>query len=560
MEEALAQQLNQVACQLQYLRFDKEKVAQERELLQDSLDARTSVERAEMEKLEAARCTVRDEIQELMQLLKVKEEEEAALSQQLAAAGQRVLEVRQSFAPKLGKLEERCEQAALREAECASKQAAVAAAQEDLRQERARTKQQQAVVSAAIDQAEQTVSATRARAQQTSLQVKELEENAARRRELVQEEESARAAIAQVRWVLGEVRSVKEKTAEQMLVVQQHVSRSRSELASLEAQVPELEEHKRLAVISKNFKEAARLSHEIKMLIAHRDQLTQALQTHNDSLLQLSTTLAQHEEEQQLQTARLVAEEGKAAQLRLKCLRWWCQNLSRFGEQAHARGDKEAAREWGEQKSMCEVELSELISRLPSDVVDADAVTHADAGVEEEDVREIGNGNALSEGTEVGAASDAAPPSGFDFIDGVAGREEQKVGHDARVVGGGGSAGWGDDGLEDRSTAAEDDEEVEMEMRRAMFVAEMKRLQLEQERENLQLVPTREGEERVELERQRASEREEAVSEEDLCQKEELDAAKWRREEEEERKREEEQRLRGEEERATLEEERLQRE
>ena len=50
VEEALAQQLNQVACQLQHLRFDKEKVAQERELLQDSLDARTSVERAEMEK------------------------------------------------------------------------------------------------------------------------------------------------------------------------------------------------------------------------------------------------------------------------------------------------------------------------------------------------------------------------------------------------------------------------------------------------------------------------------------------------------------------------------
>ena len=81
-------------------------MAQERELLQDALDARTWVERAEMDKLEAARATVREEIKELMRLLKIKEDEEATLSQQLAAAGQRVLEVRQSFAPKLGKLEE----------------------------------------------------------------------------------------------------------------------------------------------------------------------------------------------------------------------------------------------------------------------------------------------------------------------------------------------------------------------------------------------------------------------------------------------------------------------
>lgn len=342
VEEALAQRLDEVAHQLQHLRFDKEKVAQERELLQDALDARTWVERAEMDKLEAARATVREEIKELMLLLKIKKDEEAALSQQLAAAGQRVLEVRQSFAPKLGKLEELAAQIAQREAEYASKQAAVTAAQEDLRQERARTQQQQAVVSAAIDQAEQTVSATHARAKQTSLQVKELEENAARRRELVFEEEAARAEIAQVRSLLGEVRSAREKTAEQMLLVQQQVSRSRSELASLEAQVPELEEHKKLAVISKNFKEAARLSHAIKTVISERDQHTHALHAHNVTLLQLSAALAQHEEEQQLQSALLVEQEGKAAQQRLKCLRWWCLSLSRFGEQAHINSQEYA--------------------------------------------------------------------------------------------------------------------------------------------------------------------------------------------------------------------------
>jgi hypothetical protein len=342
VEEALAQRLDEVAHQLQHLCFDKEKVAQERELLQDALDARTWVERAEMDKLEAARATVREEIKELMLLLKIKKDEEASLSQQLAAAGQRVLEVRQSFAPKLGKLEELAAQIAQREAEYASRQAAVTAAQEDLRQERARTQQQQAVVSAAIDQAEQTVSATRARAKQTSQQVKELEENAARRRELVQEEEAARAAIAQVSSLLGEVRSAREKTAEQMLLVQQQVSRSRSELASLEAQVPELEEHKKLAVISKNFKEAARLSHAIKTVISQRDQHTHALHAQNVTLLQLSAALAQHEEEQQLQSARLVEQEGKAAQQRLKCLRWWCLSLSRFGEQAHINSQEYA--------------------------------------------------------------------------------------------------------------------------------------------------------------------------------------------------------------------------
>lgn len=237
VEEALQAEHEKVAQELQHIRFDKEKISQEHALMEESVAARTSVERAEMEKFEEDRRRVRTEIEEIMQLLKQKEVEEAALSQRLAAAGERVLQVRASFAPKIASLEERTAAAAARENECASRHAAIAAAQDELREERARTKQQHTVIASAIAQSEQRVVATRELAQRWASQVEEMQETAAHRRSLVEEEDAARAAIAKVRGQMNEVLALKEQSAQQMLVVQQQVSRYRSQLASLDAQV-----------------------------------------------------------------------------------------------------------------------------------------------------------------------------------------------------------------------------------------------------------------------------------------------------------------------------------
>ena len=252
-----------------------------------------------------------------------REAEEAALSQRLAAASERVIKVRDNFAPKLVKLDERREHACLRETDCNSRQAAVVTAQEELRQQRAHTQQQQTIIAAAMQQAELTYLATRDSAEQWVSKVKELAENAARRRELVVEEEAALGEITKVRVLLKQEVSGKESIAQQMLGVQQQVSRCRSHLASLDAQVPELEEHKKLAVISKNFKEAARLSAEIKALVAQRDALAQSLKNDNATLQQLNLKFTQYEGQQHLLSSQLVAADTHAASLRLKCLRWW---------------------------------------------------------------------------------------------------------------------------------------------------------------------------------------------------------------------------------------------
>ena len=61
-------------------------------------------------------------IEELVALLKQKEAEEAELSQRLVAAGERVLAVRETFAPRKRKLEENQQLCALREADCNARQ------------------------------------------------------------------------------------------------------------------------------------------------------------------------------------------------------------------------------------------------------------------------------------------------------------------------------------------------------------------------------------------------------------------------------------------------------
>ena len=132
--DSLREQLEDAAHQLQHLRFDLEKVDQERNLIEEAVAARTSVERAEVEGLKAEREKVRAEIETARLLLQQKESEDRVLSKQLAEASARVVQVRETFAPKLSKLEERHKHIAAREADLSSRQAAVIAQQEQLRQ------------------------------------------------------------------------------------------------------------------------------------------------------------------------------------------------------------------------------------------------------------------------------------------------------------------------------------------------------------------------------------------------------------------------------------------
>jgi chromosome segregation ATPase len=209
------------------------------------------------------------------------------LTRRLAQAGERVASVRESFAPELARLDERRAAAAAKEAECHSKQTFLKSEQAKARQEHARIEQHITVVAEAISRAEALASGTRTRADDWQQQVRELVQQAQRRRALVEAEDAAQAEIGRVRGLLEGELQAKEAAAQRILDVQQHVSRARTDLASIDAQLPGLEERKKLAVVAKNFKEAGRLAGDVKALVARREELGRALLQHNDALQQV---------------------------------------------------------------------------------------------------------------------------------------------------------------------------------------------------------------------------------------------------------------------------------
>ena len=205
--------------------------------------------------------------------------------------------------------------------------------------------------------------------------------------------------------------------------------------------------------------------------------------------IMLASCASQHDAQQELLNRQLEAEEKKAQQLRLKCMQWWCRNLARFVEQAHARGDREAAREWGEQRSMCEVELSELVVRLPPDAV-MEETTPAEMLVPANALRDSAN-TAEDKTVHMPLAHHCIEPGGGG--DGMRGSElhghgDSGASNALNVPGKAGEEGASvpaEEVDEEARRRAEEDAEVEMEVRRAMFVAEMKRIQMEQEREGV---------------------------------------------------------------------------
>ena len=502
-EEVVVEQLDSLAHELQHIQFDKEKIGHERTAVEDAVAGRTAQERKELEELEAQHKVVRDEMEEILALLKRKEAEEAELTRRLAEAGERVLLVRESFAPELARLEERHMATSKREAECHSRQTFLRAEQDRVRQQRMHREQHLASVAAAVELAEQRVSSTRSSAQQWTQQVSELTEHAKCRHALVLEEDAALDTIDKLRERINKEMVAKEGTAQRILDLQHHVSRGRTDLASIDAQLPGIEERKKLAVTAKNFKEAGRLAAEVKALGVRREEMVLALKVHNDTLQRVLASFAQHEAQHAELTSEMSKAQDAAATLKLQHLQSWCQSLKLFLEQAHVRGDVEAHREWAAQKSICESDISELIRRLPK--VEGAAVPELEVDpLSEPEQRQRGNLGIPSVGI-LEALSSPSPPQVASVGGSIAARsaDGSKVGlpAPATIEIGAVAAGEalqiqgmlnpGQDGSmevggidaldeETRKKAAEE-EEIAMEMRRAMFVAETKRLQLERE-------------------------------------------------------------------------------
>ena len=325
-ELELQQQLDDVQHTLQHLRFDTEKLSQERKLMEEALASHTAVERVEIEGLERERDRVRAEVQEAQRLLQRLQEEDATLGKRLDAAGERMRQASESFAPKLGALEQRQRIVLERESECQAHKAKVAAAQVELQHRRTHAEQQQAALMALVEEAAACAAATRSSAEEHSAMARQLEQSAIRRRALVQEEDTALGAVARIRQERKVALAARETSAQQMLRVQHEVLRMRSELAVLDAQLPEKEAHKKLAVSAKNFKEASRLSSEIKALLAQRDGLDVKMSADNARLQQLQAALTEHDKQHADASEQLTSAEENAAALRMKSLKWSCQH------------------------------------------------------------------------------------------------------------------------------------------------------------------------------------------------------------------------------------------
>jgi hypothetical protein len=106
-QEEIDDQKEQVKHQLEHLRLDKEKITDERSVVQKAVDDKTSVQRAEMGAKEAQRDGIRKEIEELLALLKIKQDEEARLTSDIDKIGRDISDVTSMYGAKLTKLDDR---------------------------------------------------------------------------------------------------------------------------------------------------------------------------------------------------------------------------------------------------------------------------------------------------------------------------------------------------------------------------------------------------------------------------------------------------------------------
>jgi chromosome segregation ATPase len=106
-QEEIDDQKEQVKHQLEHLRLDKERIAEERGVVQKAVDDKTSVQRAEVSAKEGERDAIRREIEELLAKLKAKQQEEARLTTEIDKIGRDISDVTAMYGAKLAKLDDR---------------------------------------------------------------------------------------------------------------------------------------------------------------------------------------------------------------------------------------------------------------------------------------------------------------------------------------------------------------------------------------------------------------------------------------------------------------------
>ena len=369
-EEALAEAVESVTNQLEHLKFDREKIVQENTSIEVTINSKTKEERAEIRELETKRAQVNEEIEQILERLRVKREEEANLSRRLAAAQDKVQDVRNGFTAKITRLQEKETNIQHEGDVCLSRVNEINSKQEQLQVQRQEILKKHEAVEETMKKVSKTLESAKKRCKEMQVEQQQMDKDSAHRRSLIADAEESNGRILEIRNLLLQKENRKTEIAGQVLALQQQASMCRSELAGIDARVPELEEHKKLAVAAKNFKEAGRLANDLKLLASQREETSSSQNSINEKLQRLQKELVDHEQEIAKWKAGLEEEERKASILRFRHLKFWSTSLKRSGDQAYARGDLESAREWGEQLSMCDMEMSELRARLPAGFVE----------------------------------------------------------------------------------------------------------------------------------------------------------------------------------------------
>eukprot|EP00434_Breviolum_minutum_P023678 symbB.v1.2.020888.t1/scaffold1778.1/size101634/8 len=286
-----------------HLQKDSQNLQEEWQQVNEAIDQQTTEDVAERDKAVSQRGKLDEEIQELERLLASKLEERKELTQVVDSCDIRIACIRSKFEKQLGRKQKRLEEAQ-KEMELDTQQ--VSQMEAELRKEREALKEQEG---------------------QHQRQMKEIRKTSKELRrqrwflaEVIQRRVVWQKLMEPHRDSLSEARSKWEETTQKCIELSATSASQEAEAAKLRSQIdahvqmlPSLEAEKKLAVASRSFKEAGRLTEEIRRRQEGKEKFEAELETLQAGLAAAREALAtSRQSEQEAQVELLKVEENCA--------------------------------------------------------------------------------------------------------------------------------------------------------------------------------------------------------------------------------------------------------
>eukprot|EP01043_Picozoa_sp_COSAG02_P028802 COSAG02_NODE_1763_length_11027_cov_4.235267_2_plen_1151_part_00 len=278
----------QIASTLKSASVEETSVGSKQESVDKEVDQRTESIRADKEQHNQTIAAIDDQIAELQRQIEVKQAERQAEIDAIAVIDNQIHDERQAFAEELKDISERTELIAQKRADCESKKQAMETQWSVLDEYRSSAQTHRESYSEVINTLCKDADAVQRDKSMLGFWLacidedQQVEQGAQHRQELL------KAKLTTAKGDLHEVESANSEFADGMRVLQTETAQLQAALARYEQQLPDLEGQKTAAASTRNFKEASRLSGEIKRVQGEQEQATSRLTT-------LQATIAQKE-------------------------------------------------------------------------------------------------------------------------------------------------------------------------------------------------------------------------------------------------------------------------